>query len=128
MATTVDELDEQKSKMSCWRCFKRDKNKKKDMMEIMKNETVDESSIMGSTTAPKSGGCKRCLLRVFCCKSVNRVQSGDMNELEREIEDESRNCCLRLFCCCCKRRAPSIRDELPLPPPPPARLDQDESP
>lgn len=109
-AATVDETDEQKTKMSCWRCCRRGKENKKDMMEIMKSETVDETSASmgGNQTAPKSGGCKRCLLKVFCCKSVNRVQSGDVNSMDRA--DESPNCCLKVFCCRCKKKEPAIRE------------------
>ncbi|XP_055855819.1 protein stum isoform X2 [Episyrphus balteatus] len=97
---SVELVDE---KVSCWKkmkCCKR-KPKASTTEEPMHHRTMEtiseEPERTGShtSTAPKQNKCGLCMRKIFCCRSVNKV------EAVKDDTEEVKKCC---FCIPCRKK------------------------
>ncbi|XP_061396076.1 protein stum-like [Musca vetustissima] len=93
----VDEKDSATPKTSCWQklnCCRSCCNKKsKD--RVIERKPTPAPPIRSSMGPPKQSRCGLCLSKIFCCRSVNKIdpKTGD--------ETEVKKCC---FCIPCRKK------------------------
>ncbi|XP_055904394.1 protein stum isoform X2 [Eupeodes corollae] len=104
LASSVEMVDE---KVSCWKKMKCCKRKPKTTdtteepmrqrtMETISEEPSERQSSHVSET-PKQGKCGLCMRRIFCCRSVNKVEAA------KDDVEEVKKCC---FCIPCRKKRP----------------------
>lgn len=99
--TTHLEIVDEKRKTSCWQklnCCKSCRKKPKDSIEssaTLRQEEETKATSFRPMGPPKQSKCGLCLSKIFCCRSVNKIdpKTGD--------ETEVKKCC---FCIPCRKK------------------------
>ncbi|KAL7736453.1 hypothetical protein ACLKA6_019658 [Drosophila palustris] len=107
-ATQMEVVDETKRKSRCWpmsNCCKSCRKKPVAAEPKDKETKVEAMHQSASMPRPKQQGkCGQCLRKIFCCRSVNKVDpiTGDETELSK--------CC---FCIPCRRKRGAVTSTEP---------------